>query len=92
MPAFDYSALETELTVKLKERSYRVEEPSARLLARIARLASAEPKELEEAAARLEETLREMIPGVTETDLRFLLIPRVLAGFLRDLSGNAPRG
>lgn len=92
MPTFDYSGLSTEISVRLRERSYTIEEPSTRLLARMARLAGAAPGELEQAAGTLEEILRELVPGISESDLRFLMIPRVLGKFLRDLAGANREG
>lgn len=92
MPSFDYAAIDTAITVKLKERSYNIEEPSVLQLARIASLAGEHESDLEERSRRLLGTIREIVPDITDADLRFLLIPRVLARFLRDLSGNEDRG
>lgn len=92
MPSFDYAAIDTAITITLKQRSYCIEEPSVLQLARIASLAGESESDLEERSRRLLGTIRELVPDITDADLRFLLIPRVLARFLRDLSGNGDRG
>lgn len=92
MPSFDYAAIDTAITITLKERSYRIEEPSVLQLAQIASLAGGGESDPEERSRRLLTTVRDIVPDITDADLRFLLIPRVLARFLRDLSGNGDRG
>ena len=92
MAKFDYAAIDTAITITLKERSYDIEEPSVLQLAKIAALAGGEESDPEERGRRLLTTIREIVPEITDADVRFLLIPRVLARFLRDLSGNGDRG
>ncbi len=82
----DLTALRRRLTVKLPEKTYTFDEPA---LSRIASLSEAAAAPVGETPRRLAHELKQIIPGLTATDVEFLLTPRVFEGFLSILMGDA---